>query len=554
MVRKLILDFVYRKKGKETKKESEGIGIVLALAAAEAHRKGKTKLSQLSKIAIPYWIVQVSDTTSLLLSATGSSERRIELSENTKLSEVRRIISSEVNEATHIPDVIEKIIPMVRILDRNTHIMAHYENPTAIACHGRLVVEAELNSHMNALESRMDSQGALNASEEFQKIRDSVTSRIERLEELKSLVKEKLRGHRDVLENIVVLEKNKWEQRLSAFEDRTESEKAALTKKAQDDLYHLKESQKLNLSAVTANFARSISELEEFFDDVITRIRNARVAIGQKGDDVEGTIGIYQEMINYLSDTVPQYSDAIKKMDEKSNEVLKETSRLKESLEAESGATKDSVDSEISEKQKRLAELTEERAKQVKQLETVLEDVIIAIRRIEGAIEQRILDLQKELLDLMALSLETDSFLELSPLTQFYVNIYVACYNDGRYNVLAPCYHPEERIPVKQKLIPLDKTLDKYLRDSFEKWMESPTFKSDFTKACNSGNVLLNPDAREKLDDGLRKLQSEQLLHEGVQESLVLLWEKYEGRCPKCGESTSVDEKFCSKCGAPLDN
>ncbi|MHA1637455.1 MAG: hypothetical protein ACTSUB_05515, partial [Candidatus Thorarchaeota archaeon] len=356
MVRRLLLDFVYRKKEKETKRESEGIGIALALSAAEAHRKGKVKLAQLSKIAIPYWIVQVSNTTSLLLSATGSSESRIELSENTKLSEVRRIISSEVSEAAHIPDVIEKIIPLVKMLNRKTHILAHCENATAIASHGKLVVEAEINSQINALESKMDSQSALNTSEEFQKIRDSSTSRIERLEEMKSLVKEKLRGHLTVLENIVVLEKNKWEQRLLAFEERTTSEKAALTKKAQDDLYRLEESKKLNLRAVTADFARSISELEEFFDNMISKIRDTRVTIGQKGDDVDGAVGAYKELISFLSDTIPQYSDTIKKMDEKSDEVLKETARVTESMETESGATKDSVDSEISEKQKRLAE------------------------------------------------------------------------------------------------------------------------------------------------------------------------------------------------------
>jgi len=283
---------------------------------------------------------------------------------------------------------------------------------------------------------------------------------------------------------------------------------------------------------------------------VISRIKETRVAIGKKGDDVEGAVSDYQTLIDYLSKTVPQYSDAIKKMDEKSDNVLQKMSEVKQSSEQETGATKESIDTEISEKKQKLAELSKERTEEERKLEVLIEDATIAIRRIEGAIQNRILELQKELLDLMAYSLDNDSISNLAPLTRFDVNTFVVSFNDGSYSLLTPCSTPDVRTKAKYKHKPIDSSLDKFIQNLLEEWMKDSGFKESFEKTCIDGNILLDPDARDNFDEGLGLMQRAQLFEEGVREKLTQLWDKYSGKCPKCGEIIGVDVKFCPSCGA----
>ena len=91
---------------------------------------------------------------------------------------------------------------------------------------------------------------------------------------------------------------------------------------------------------------------------------------------------------------------------------------------------------------------------------------------------------------------------------------------------------------------------DKFIQDLFELWMKDPGFKDSFEKTCTEGNILLDPVARENFDDGLGLMQRAQLFEEGAREKLTQLWDKYSGKCPKCGEIIGVDVKFCPSCGA----
>ena len=203
MVRQLAIDFAYRKTEKETKQESESVSVAVAFAAAEGKRKGKLQIARLSRVSFPFWIVQISADSSILLSTAGLTKQMIELSENKRLSEVRRIISSEITDASVIPDVTETLLPLIKTIEQNSFSLDDIEVPDVIASNGNLVIELELTANPNRLESKIDSQLALKASESFQKLRDAATARADRLEELKSLVKEKLRSHLAVLENMV---------------------------------------------------------------------------------------------------------------------------------------------------------------------------------------------------------------------------------------------------------------------------------------------------------------------------------------------------------------
>jgi hypothetical protein len=82
----------------------------MAFILAESNRKAKAKIKYLSPISIPYWVVQVSDTESIVLSAIGESNMTFEMSEDTALGPIKRIITSETRDFNNIPDAVEKAI------------------------------------------------------------------------------------------------------------------------------------------------------------------------------------------------------------------------------------------------------------------------------------------------------------------------------------------------------------------------------------------------------------------------------------------------------------
>ena len=114
MVRQIALEFAYKKKAKGVTPDKEGIELAMAFALAVANRKAKAKIRQLTKVSIPFWVVQISDTSSILLSATGESTMTLELSENQALGPVRRIISNETADLKDIPEAIDKALPLLR--------------------------------------------------------------------------------------------------------------------------------------------------------------------------------------------------------------------------------------------------------------------------------------------------------------------------------------------------------------------------------------------------------------------------------------------------------
>jgi hypothetical protein len=75
MVRQLALDFVYGKQNSRPK--SESVGLALAFALAESRKGTRKRIASLSQTSMPYWIVQVSESKSILLAATGEASQSI---------------------------------------------------------------------------------------------------------------------------------------------------------------------------------------------------------------------------------------------------------------------------------------------------------------------------------------------------------------------------------------------------------------------------------------------------------------------------------------------
>ena len=114
MVRQITLDFLFREKENKLTVETEAAALAIAFILAESNKKGKASLKFLSPIAVPFWIVQISDTNSIVLSAIGESAFNVELSEDTATGPVKRILSTEVTRFEDIPAGVEKALPLLR--------------------------------------------------------------------------------------------------------------------------------------------------------------------------------------------------------------------------------------------------------------------------------------------------------------------------------------------------------------------------------------------------------------------------------------------------------
>ena len=113
MVRVLALRFIYDKKSSTPSPMGEDVSLTMALVISEGHRSKGAKLKRLSKLSLPFWVVQTSQTTSLLLSSFGDRAKKIETKESAKLAEIRRILSSEISSPDAIPGAVERISSII---------------------------------------------------------------------------------------------------------------------------------------------------------------------------------------------------------------------------------------------------------------------------------------------------------------------------------------------------------------------------------------------------------------------------------------------------------
>ncbi|MHA2362199.1 MAG: hypothetical protein ACXAB6_09800, partial [Candidatus Thorarchaeota archaeon] len=71
MVRQLALDFLYRRKETRIESESEEAALTMAFAIAESLKSKSAKIASLSQVAVPFWVVQVSQNDSIVLAEAG---------------------------------------------------------------------------------------------------------------------------------------------------------------------------------------------------------------------------------------------------------------------------------------------------------------------------------------------------------------------------------------------------------------------------------------------------------------------------------------------------
>ncbi|MFW9793030.1 MAG: hypothetical protein ACFFEE_01910 [Candidatus Thorarchaeota archaeon] len=554
MVRNLSLHFLYRKEGTRIEIETDSVALVDALAAAESHREGSSKIVSLSRISFPFWIVQTSPTKSIVLSATSSMTKQFQFTDIKGISEIRRIISSEVSQASDIPDAASKIEPLLDKEEMYTVDISNVINPAPFSSVGRFIVASDPNTQPNRMNVRTDSGGALKRTEEFREVSEAVKLRIEATEALQALIKEKFGGQSSILENLIALERKKWDDRIKMMEERTEQEITGLKKNRDDQFYNLGEKHKMNLRALTADFARAANDLEQHFTQISEQIRDAKTEIGQKEDNVEGAIAIYESLANNLRKTIDISLQPIQVMDAKREEFEKRVDEARRNYEQEKTEADSSLESQINELRKRIEDVKKEQGQSMKELDELTLKVSKMIDRVYETAKNKIIKFQQEFLSLMAWTLDNNSINELAPLTQLDIHTYVARYDNDVYRIITPHFVPEVGTHISLGAgQSLSKEFDDMLTSSIDEWIRSNhSFKEVFERACIKGNVFLDPEGEQMLTDGLGLLTRRRLLDSSDIERYGTLWYRYVGKCPKCSSELKVGAKFCNNCGLEL--
>ena len=552
MVRNLSLNFLYRREGTRIEQESDAVGLVSALASAESQKGGSTRIVSLSRVSFPFWIVQTSSTKSIVLSATSSVSQQIQFTEIKGASEIRRIVSSEVSQASDIPVAVSKITPLLERTEPYTVELANVLNPTTLASVGKYIGASDPNAQPNRIEIRIDSGGALKRTEEFRGVSEAVKLRIEATEALQALFKEKFGGQYSILENLDTLERTRWNDRIKLMEERTEQEIAGLRKNKEDQLYDLREKQKMSFRAMTADFARAANDLEKHFTQITDNIREAKTEIGQKEDDVEGAISIYEILASSVRGTIEKSNHPIQVMDAKREGLERSAAEARKVYEQEKTDAESSLESQIKERQKRIEDTRNEMDQKIQELDELKVNANTVIEKAYEAVENKVIKFQEEFLNLMSWTLDNNSVQDLAPLTQLDVHTFVARYADDVYKVLAPSFISEAgaSLGVGQ---PLSREFDDMLTSSIDEWMKSDrSFKDAFERACIKGNLFLDPEGEMMLTTGFESLNRRGLLGSSDIEGYARLWYKYVGKCPKCSSELEAGAKFCNNCGLEM--
>ncbi len=552
MVRNLYLNFLFKKRGTRAEPESEGVCLAAALASAESRKGRNARIVGLSSVSFPFWIVQTSATKSIALNASSSGTTELHFTEMRGAGEVKRIISSDLSQATDIPRVASEIKPYLENVDHHTIGAAGLADPSFIKAIGDFVRVSDPTAEPNRVDIRSDSAAALKRTEEFRGISESAKLRIESAETLQRLITENYGAQTTILENITNLERERGKERVRMMEERTKQEIAKLTENKENEIYKLREKHKMNLRVMIADFSRAMNDLEQFFAGIAGEIREAISQIGHKEADTQGALSIYNNLVSSLKDTLANSQQPLDMMDTKRADLEKRVAEAQTRFESDKRKAETVLQTEIEERQRRINAARNEMEIKAKELDDLKTEVNEAIGKSEQAMEKRVLEFQQEFLNLMNWTLDNNSIRELAPLTLFDIHTYVVKYDDQSHRVLTPRFMPEESL-LTMEGDALSKEFDDAFVASIDGLLQKDqSFNESFQQACVRGNMLLAAEAEQLLVQGLEKLLKRRLLQRDEIERLLTVWNRYSGKCPKCGASVEAGAQFCQKCGATL--
>jgi len=551
MVRQITLDFLFQEKGSKLVADTEEAALAMAFILAESNKKSKANLKFLSPVAVPFWIVQISDTNSIVLSAIGESSMKVELSEDTATGPVRRIMSTEIARYEDIPEGVEKALPLLKDVEPKIHQIRNVQEPDLFVAQGYRLREVDPNEDLNSLELKIDSQLALTVSQDFQVIIEGARQRLGTMESLRKITQERLSDQLVRMENAMAAEMGRWEKRLATQEDSSKLRIEKLQERMSEKIYSLKDKHQKDRKTILAEFTRDSFELERFFTQVIEDIKTTRETLNQL--ELEEAIEKYRNLVDDLAATVPTYTDVTDSLDDLADSSTARVGDIEFKLGEDIRKEEESVDDQIRVIQSKLEDMREEMNVKDQENKKVQKEVTDAIERMDSAVEKRVEALRREVEGIQKLTLENDSIRGLTPLTLVHIQTWVATYTSGKPVVFPPIVMPEDRIGLPYTHIPLDAGLETFIRKTLNKQMkDSASFKTSFRAACDSGNILQRPESIKAFNKGIDTIFNRQLMKDGVRDKLEPLYTKLVGKCPECKAEITTNSKFCPECGKSL--
>jgi hypothetical protein len=551
MVRQIALDFLFKSTKTKIVPDKDDVALAMAFILAESNRKGKAKLKFLTPITVPFWIVQISDTNSIVLSAIGESSVGVELSEDTATGLVRRILNTEIARFEDIPAGVDKALPLLKTVEPKVYQIRNIQEAALFVAHGGKYIDVDPNEKLNNLELKVDSQTALAISSDFQNISEGARQRFGTMEQLQKVTKEKLTDQLKVMENVISSEMARWDKRLKTQEESSNLRIEKLQGRMSDIVYRLKDKHQKDRRALLAQFVRDSVEIERFFGRVLDDIKTARERLTTL--ELEEAIQKYRELVQDLGDTVPTYTGVTDSIDDLADAAALSAGDLDTKLERNIRAEEDSVAVQIRELNEKLAEMQEEQNAKEREFMSLKKKVVESIESMDGMVERRVEDLKNELQSVQRMTLENNSIPGLAPLTLVHVKIWVATYTTGAPAVFAPVLVPEDRIELPFKHKPMDESLETYIKKLVTSQLkDSASFSASFRDACDNANILKNPETIKSFTKGIGDLWTRQLLKEGVREALEPLYTMLVGKCPECNAEITPTSKFCPECGKSL--
>lgn len=553
MVRQIALEFAYRRQAKKIAPDKEGIDLALAFALAETNRKGKTKIRQLSKISMPFWVVQISDSNSILLSASEEFSMEFNLSEDQTLGPIRRIINNETSSFEDIPHAIDRALTLLEEVEAKVYDVRNLLEPDMFVKQGENMLDIEPGSRLYIPDLKVNAQKALTISQEFQSLLENAETRLRNMKDLQHLTMEKLTDRLNALDNVITSEIARWQRRCETAERTTELEIENLKERLSDKNYKLKEKRKKNEQKLVSDFARTTADLERFFVTLLEDIRNTRTELSSKEINAEEAVERYGTMVSVLDQKIDDYRGLVMSTNDVADGILQASLALDEELSSVILQEEKMTDCRIEELHAKLKEMEEEMNSKTEELNALKSKVTDAVAKIDSAINKRVEALQIELKNLRALALGNDSIKGLAPLTQLNVSTYIVNYNKGNPLVLTPILVPEDRFGLPFDPEPLSAKIRKFITGSVKNQLkDSASFKASLKKTCTAGNVFQFRDQTTLFTKGIDSLWNRQLLKEGVREALKDAYLTLAGRCPKCKAEISAEDRFCPACGAGL--
>ncbi|MFX0108061.1 MAG: hypothetical protein ACFE7R_07245 [Candidatus Hodarchaeota archaeon] len=553
MVRQIALEFTYRKRAGIIDKDDEEIALAMAFLLAESNRKSSAKITALSQVTLPFWIVQVSDSESLILSATGETSVSLRTTEHKSISSVRRILSHETAEVKNIPAAIDEALPLLEDIEQQVHELTNVQNPELFVALSKRFVDVEPGAKFNALEMKVDTQTVLGVSQQYQTLMQDAKLRLKTMEELQKVTQERLTNRLQILDNVFRAESNRWEKRHETQEKSTGMRVENLREQLATKVYHLKDKKKKDEKSLVGEFAREAGSLEDYLNELLSQVQATRQDIATKDLTIEAATNQFEQLLENLQVEISRFTEVRMNMKNLVDKMTQRSAKLEELLAQDIKTEEDATDAQIAELNRSLDDLQKEIENEKAEFNQLRTEITSHVHKMEEAVESRANTLRDELSGIMNLAMSNNAIKGLSPLTQVNINTFVVSFNRGKPLVLAPIMLPEKRMGVPYRHDPLDTDLENFVQMTVESLMKSSaSFKTAFEKACIQGNVFSYPENLALFTKGIERLENRNLLKLGTRETLQPMFTTLVGKCPKCNADLGGASKLCPDCGESL--